>query len=55
MADVWQIKVETDELNDQFTDVFNKSEYTKVPLLNRLASFMEDILLSAKGLIKFII
>ena len=31
------------ELNGQFADVFTKTEYSQVPLLNRKAAFMEDI------------
>ena len=31
------------EFNGQFTDVFTKSEYSQVPLLDRSAPFMEDI------------
>ena len=31
------------EFNGQFTDVFTKSEYSQVPLLDRSAQFMEDI------------
>ena len=31
------------EFNGQFTDVFTKSEYSQVPLLDRPAPFMEDI------------
>ena len=30
------------EFNSQFTDVFTKSEYSQVPLLDRSAPFMED-------------
>ena len=33
------------ELNGQFTCVFTKSEYSQVPLLDRSAPFMEDILM----------
>ena len=33
----------TEEFNGQFTDVFNKYEHTQVPLLDRSASFMDDI------------
>ena len=29
--------------NGQFTDVFTKSEYSQVPLLDRSAPFMEDV------------
>ena len=32
------------KFNGQFTDVFTKTEHRQVPLLNRQAQFMEDIL-----------
>ena len=32
-----------EEFSGQFTDVFNKNEHTQVPLLDRSASFMNDI------------
>ena len=35
-----------EEFNGQFTDVFNKNEHTQVPLLNRSAHFMNDIVVS---------
>ena len=38
------------ELNGQFTDVFTKSEYSQVPLLDRSAPFMEILLLLRKDL-----
>ena len=41
-----------DELKGQFTDVFNKSEHTQVPLSYRSAPFMEDIHVSAEGITK---
>ena len=34
------------EFNGQFTDVFTKTEHSQVPLLNRKAPFMEDIVVS---------
>ena len=34
------------EFNGQFTDVFTKSEYSQVPLLDRSAPFMEDIVVT---------
>ena len=43
---------QADEFNSQFTDVFNKSEHTQVPFSNHSAPFMEDIHVSAKGVIK---
>ena len=35
-----------EEFNCQFTDVFNKNEHTQVPLLDRSAPFMDDIVVS---------
>ena len=40
------------EFNGQFTDVFTKSEYSQVPLLDRLARFMEDIVVTKEGVTK---
>ena len=37
---------QADEFNGQFTDVFNKNEYSQVPLPNRSAPFMNDIVVS---------
>ena len=37
------------EFNGQFTDVFTKSEYSYVPLLDRSAPFMEDIVVTKEG------
>ena len=34
------------EVNGQSTDVFTKSEYSQVPLLDRSASIMEDIVVT---------
>ena len=34
------------EFNGQFTDVFTKTEHSQVPLLNRKAPFMEDMVVS---------
>ena len=42
------------ELNDQFTDVFTKSEYSQVPLLDRSAPFMEDIVVTKEGVTKLL-
>ena len=42
-----------DEFNGQFTDVFNKSEHTQVPLPNR-SPFLEDIHVSAEGVSKLL-
>ena len=38
-----------EEFNGQFTDVFNKNEHTQVPLLDRSAPFMNDIVISKEG------
>ena len=35
-----------EEFNGQFTDVFNKSEHTQVPLLDRSVPFIDDIVVS---------
>ena len=43
-----------EEFNGQFTDVFNKNEHTQVPLLDRSAPFMNDIVVSKDGLIKLL-
>ena len=43
-----------EEFNGQFTDVFNKNEYTQVPLLDRSAPFMNDIAVSKDGVIKLL-
>ena len=40
-----------EEFSGQFTDVFNKNEHTKVPLLDRSAPFMHDIAVSKDGVI----
>ena len=45
---------QADELNDQFTDIFNKNEHGQVPLPNRPAPFMNDIVVSAVGLTKLL-
>ena len=42
------------EFNGQFTDVFIKSEYSQVPLLDRSAPFMEDIVVTKEGVIKLL-
>ena len=42
------------EFNDQFTDVFTKSEYSQVPLLDRSAPFMEDIFVTKEGVTKLL-
>ena len=45
---------QADEFNGQFTDVFNKNEHNQVPLPNRLASFMNYIVVSAVGVTKLL-
>ena len=45
---------QADEFNCQFTDVFNKNEHSQVPLPNRLAPFMNDIVVSATGVTKLL-
>ena len=42
------------EFNGQFTDVFTKSEYSQVPLLDRSAPFMEDIVVTKEGVAKLL-
>ena len=42
------------EFNGQFTDVFTKSEYSQVPLLDRSAPFMEDIFVTKERVIKLL-
>ena len=42
------------EFNGQFTYVFTKSEYSQVPLLDRSAPFMEDIVVTKEGVIKLL-
>ena len=43
-----------EEFSGQFTDVFNKNEHTQVPLLDRSAPFMNDIVVSKDGVIKLL-
>ena len=45
---------QADVFNGQFTDVLYKSEQIQVTLLNCAAPFMEDILISAEGIIKLL-
>ena len=40
------------EFNGQFTDVFTKSEYSQVSLLDRSAPLMEDIVVTKEGVTK---
>ena len=42
------------EFNGQFTDVFPKIEHNQVPLLNRSAPFMEDIVVTKEGVAKLL-
>ena len=42
------------EFNGQFTDVFTKSEYSQVTLLDRSAPFMEDIVVAKEGVTKLL-
>ena len=44
-----------EEFNGQFTDVFNKYEHTQVPLLDRSAPFMNDIVISKDGVLPLLI
>ena len=45
---------QAEEFNGQFTDVFNKSEYTQVPLPNCSAPFLKEIHVSAEGVTKLL-
>ena len=40
------------EFNGQFADVFTKTEHSQVPLLDRSAPFMEDIVVTKEGVTK---
>ena len=42
------------EFNSQFTDVFTKSEHSQVPLLDRSAPFMEDLVVTKEGVTKLL-
>ena len=42
------------EFNGQFTDVFTKSEHNQVPLLDRSAPFMENIVVTKEGVTKLL-
>ena len=42
------------EFYGQFTDVFTKSEHSQVPLLDRSAPFMEDIVVTKEGVTKLL-
>ena len=41
-------------MNGQFSDVFSKSEYKQVPLLDRSAPFMHDIVVTKEGVTKLL-
>ena len=43
-----------EEFNGQFTDMLNKNEHIQVPLLDRSAPFMNDIVISKDGVIKLL-
>ena len=43
-----------EEFNGQFSDVFTKSEYKQVPLLDRSAPFMHDTVVTKKGVTKLL-
>ena len=45
---------QTEEFNDQFTDVFNKSDHSEVPFLSRSAPFKDDIVVSNEGVTKLL-
>ena len=45
---------QVNEFNGQFTDVFNKNEHSQVPLQNRSAPFMNDVVVSAVGVTKLL-
>ena len=42
------------EFNGQFTDVFNKLEHNRVPLLESSAPFMEDNVVTEEGVIQLL-
>ena len=43
-----------EEFNGQFSDVFTKSEYKQVPLMDRSAPFMHDIVVTKEGVTKLL-
>ena len=45
---------QADEFNGQFTDVFNITEHSQVPLPKQSAPFMNDIVVSAVGVTKLL-
>ena len=53
--DVAQSDLEkAEEFNGQLTDVFSKKEHNQVPLLDRSAPFIDDIVVSKDGVIKLL-
>ena len=42
------------DFNGQFMDVFNKTEHTQVPLLDKSVPFMDDIVVSKDGVTKLL-
>ena len=42
------------EPNGKFNDVFTKSEYSQLPLLDRSAPFKEDIVVTKEGVTKLL-
>ena len=43
-----------EEFNGQFSDVFTKSEYKQVPLMDRSAPFMHNIVVTKEGVTKLL-
>ena len=43
-----------EEFNGQFSDVFTKSEYKQVPLMDRSVPFMHDIVVTKEGVTKLL-
>ena len=43
-----------EEFNGQFSDVFTKSEYKQVPLMDRSVPFMHDIVVTNEGVTKLL-
>ena len=43
-----------EEFNGQFSDVFTKNEYKQVPLMDRSAPFMHDIVVTKEGVTKLL-
>ena len=55
MAVAWQTELKQAKVfNGQFTDMFNKSEHTQVPLPYRSAPFLKEINVSAEGVTKLL-